>query len=382
MGYRGQASTRMEHDNSGLEAAALETAATLVPLKSLKKNFLEDLFTHVVVHTVFAGDVIFDSGTYDNQHIYLQYGEIELQYLNGMTELIVASDMQHPLANVQPRPCRAMAITDCTLLRIDSDQLDRTLSWSQISQYLLSELALERDLDEDIEWMQTVLNSNLFLKVPPVNAEQIFTRLTPMVVHANEVVVRQGEIGDCCYFIKEGDAVVTRHSDTIKHSEILADIAVGRCFGEDALVYEKVRNADVTMKSDGVLMRLEKSDFLLLLKEAVVDEVSESELSSLAEKPTLIDVRTDEEYSAGHLAFSGNIPLNLLSMKKRLLSPEKLYIFYCDTGRRSRAAAYLLGKQGYNVMALRDGYVGSRMAELLVREDGYLIKDGDLVSGQ
>lgn len=361
---------------------ALDTADTLVPLKSLRSAFLEDLFKHVAVQTIFAGQVLFEDGTIDRQHIYLQSGEAILQYPNGHRETMSAIDTVLPLAHQQPRPCRLVAKTDCTVLRIDSDRVDRTLSWSQISDYLLSELSLERDYDEDIEWMQTVLNSNLFLKAPPVNAEQIFTRLTPMVVGSGEVIVRQGEIGDCCYFIKEGDAKVTVRNEDIRRAELVAEIGPGRCFGEDALVNETVRNATVTMTTNGVLMRLEKSDFRLLLKEPAVDQVTREEIKGLIEDPIYVDIRTEDEYSAGHLAFSANVPLSLLSTKKRLLAPEKPHILYCDTGRRSCAAAYLLGKLGYNVMALKDGIVGAGLVEHLVTGENYILRNGDLVSGQ
>ncbi len=360
---------------------AFDTADTLVPLKSLRPSFLEDLFSHVAVQTIFGGQVIFEDGCVDHQHIYLQSGEVVLEYPNGRKELVRAGITCLPIAHQQPRPARCVANGDCTLLRIDSDRVDRTISWSQVADYLLSELSLERDYDEDIEWMQTVLNSNLFLKAPPVNAEQIFSRLTPMVVEEGEVVIRQGEIGDCCYFIKEGDAKVTVRNNDIMHAELVAEIGPGRCFGEDALVNETVRNATITMTEKGVLMRLEKSDFMLLLNEPAVDEVTREDVRSMLEEPVFVDVRTEEEYSAGHLAFSANLPLSLLSIKKRLLSPEKPYIFYCDTGTRSCAAAYLLGKQGYNVLALSGGISGASLSDELVTDENYILRDGELVSG-
>lgn len=372
----------LSHSYGRLILDAFETSDTLVPLKSLRPSFLEDIFKHVTVHSVFAGDVLFEDGSIDHQHIYLQSGEVVLEYPSGHTTLIRAAENCMPLAHQQPRPARGVASIDCTVLRIDSDRIDRTISWSQISDYLLSELSLQRDYDEDIEWMQTVLNSNLFLKTPPVNAEQIFSRLTPMVVEEGEVIVRQGEMGDCCYFLKEGDAKVTIENTDILHAELVAEITPGRCFGEDALVNQTVRNATITMTSDGVLMRLEKSDFLLLLNEPSVDEVNYDEIKDMLEEPIYVDVRTEDEYSAGHLAFSANLPLSLLSIKKRLLAPEKPHIFYCDTGRRSCAAAYLLGKQGYNVMALAGGITGQRLEEYLVSDENYILRDGELVSGQ
>lgn len=361
---------------------AYKTATTLVPLKSLRENFMVDLFHHVAVQTVFKGQTIFEKGGYDRQHIYLLHGDVKLVADDGHEQVMKARDSILPLSNTQPRQVRAIAATDTTILRVDSDRLDRTLSWSQVAEYLLSDLSLHRDYDEDIDWMQTVLNSNLFFKVPPVNVEQIFSRLTPMVVDKGEVIIRQGEIGDCCYFIKEGDALVTLKEEDNREEKLLAEIHEGRCFGEDALVFETVRNATVTMKTNGVLMRLEKSDFLLLLKEPKVDEVSYKQIDAMVEAPILVDVRTDEEYTLGHLPRAANIPLNLLSLKKRLLNPATPYLFYCDTGRRSRAAAYLLGKQGFNVMALDGGYIGAGLDDQLIVDDDYLLRAGALVVGQ
>ncbi len=361
---------------------AFDTADTLVPLKSLRSRFLEDLFEHVAVQTVFSGQAIFEDGSVDHQHIYLQSGEVSLEYASGHREIIHASDMFMPLAHQQPRRARCVALCDCIILRIDSERMDRTITWSQTADYFLSELSLERDYDEDIEWMQTVLNSNLFLKAPPVNAEQIFSRLTPMVVDENEVVVRQGEMGDCCYFIKEGDAKVTVRNEDLRHAEFLAEIGPGRCFGEDALVNETVRNATVTMSSKGVLMRLEKSDFQLLFREPAVDELTRQEIAQMMEEPIYLDVRTEDEYASGHLAYSANVPLSLLSIKKRVMAPEKSYVLYCDTGRRSRTAAYLLGKQGYNVTALKGGLTGADLEDRVVTNENHILRDGSLVSGQ
>lgn len=373
-------SVNLVHDNSQQFDDALATAKTLVPLNGLRESYLADLFNHVSVQTVLQGQVLFQFGQVDNQHIYLMHGEVQLQAANGDVVAVATEDSILPLAHAQPRQQRGVATTDCMIMRVDSDYLDRMVCWSQISDYLLAELCNERDMDEDMEWIQTVLKSNLFYKVPPINVEMIFDRLKSIVVMAGDAIIRQGELGDACYFIKEGEAEVTQRNEVGKLVK-LADIKVGRCFGEDALVNETVRNANVTMKTDGVLMVLNKQDFLLLRKEPVVEEVTESEAASMLQSPVYVDVRTDEEYNLGHLSFSANIPLGLLSLKKRLLDPAKPYVFYCDTGRRSRAAAYLLGKQGYNAMALAGGYIQAGLSDNLVQEAGYMLRHGELVAG-
>ncbi|MFT7559691.1 MAG: CRP-like cAMP-binding protein [Flavobacteriales bacterium] len=364
---------------SSLARAAFESAHALVPLKSLRESFLEHLFLNVEVQSVGHGEVIFEHSTYDNQYVFLQAGQVELRFPSGHIERIDAGVSFAALSHYQPRRCKATAISDCTVLRVDEDLLDQTLSWSQMTDFLLSELALDRSFDKEIEWMQTVLNSNLFFKVPSINAEQIFRKMHAVEVQAGDRIIEQDDIGDCCYILTSGWADILKRRDDGSEQKI-AEISTGRCFGEDALVNQSVRNASVRMGCDAVLKRLDKSDFLLLAKEPAAEEIDASDLDVPDSEFILLDARTEEEYQQGHLAFSANIPLGLLAMKKRLLSPEKLYVMYCDTGRRSRAAAHFLGKEGYNVIAIKNGLQGQNMTDRLVVEAGYILRNGELVT--
>jgi len=180
----------------------------------------------------------------------------------------------------------------------------------------------------------------------------------------------------------------------------LADIGVGRCFGEDALLQETVRNASVSMTSDGVLMQLKKRDFLTLLKQPAVAEVtwsrvqaqlldgSDQDLMIKQAGPSSIavDVRSEDEYALGHIAGAVNIPLNLLRLKSRVLSESKdvRYLLYCNTGRRSKVAAHLLSQQGFNVEVLVGGFEALDPAVLkgVWSMQDHVLKQGELVSGQ
>lgn len=362
----------------------LNITRTLVPLKDMSESHLLALLEDAEAEVVCAGKTIFESGSFDNQHVYLLYGDVTLAAADGATELVKGRATLKPLAHHQPRRHTALAHSDCSILRINSERLDQLLTWSEIAEYLQLNISRQRDLDEDIDWMMTVLRSNLFFKVPPINVEEIFSRLTPQVVYAGDVIIRQGEIGDQCYFIKEGEAEVTRYTDG--KWQHLAHIGVGRCVGEDALVNETVRNASVTMMTDGVLMRLDKQDFYRLLKEPEVAVVALDDVEqALAAGAVAVDVRSEEEYSGCHLREAVNIPLNLLSIKARLLAPGIRYIFYCDTGRRSRAAAHLLIEQGFDAVALDDCAEllrEPRWGSLLDNTHNYVLRDGRPVQGQ
>lgn len=361
----------------------LNLTHTLVPLKDMSESHLLALLDDAVAEVVCTGQTLFTAGSYDAQHVYLLHGTVALETADGIRTQIKGRETLFPISHHQPRQVTAIAESDCSVLRINSERLDKMLTWSQVADYLQLNISRQRDLDEDIDWMMTVLKSNLFFKVPPLNVEQIFSRLTPQIVYAGDVIIRQGEIGDQCYFIKEGEADVFRNADGKRHH--LATIGVGRCFGEDALVNETERNATVLMHTDGVLMRLGKQDFYRLLKEPTVATLAFDDLAAaLAKGAVCVDVRSDEEYSEAHLAQAVNVPLNILAIKSRLLNKDKLCIFYCDTGRRSRAAAYLLAQQGYNALALDDcASLFSHTSRLLLKEtSNYVLREGVAVQGQ
>jgi len=176
---------------SPMSRDALATATSFIPLKSLRHGFLEELFLHVQPQSILAGQTIFPAGSYDQQVIYLSTGRVLLSYPSGHTQEVLAAENVLPLANQQPRPAEAVALEDSTILRIDADRLDRTLSWSQITDYVLSELASDRANDGNLDWMQTVLSSNLFFKVPAINAEKIFPKLRMMAVKSGEEIIQE-----------------------------------------------------------------------------------------------------------------------------------------------------------------------------------------------
>jgi rhodanese-related sulfurtransferase len=60
----------------------------------------------------------------------------------------------------------------------------------------------------------------------------------------------------------------------------------------------------------------------------------------------LLDVRTPEEFRAGHVEGALNIPLNELSARCRELEGKPVVV-YCRSGRRSAEAAQLLRSRGF-----------------------------------
>ncbi|MEQ8938724.1 MAG: cyclic nucleotide-binding domain-containing protein, partial [Gammaproteobacteria bacterium] len=272
---------------------------------------------------------------------------------------------KHPLANHQPRKHTVVAKTDCKIIRIDSDLLDILLTWDQFSGIEVDEISVqeEENEDDDSDWMTRILQSKAFLQVPAANIQQMFMRMQEIPTKAGDVIIKQGDDGDYYYIIKHGKCKVTRNSKT--GSELtLATIDDGDAFGEEALLSEAKRNANVVMVTDGILMRLSKEDFNQLLKEPMLSWVTNEEADAMVknEGAVWIDVRLESEHKNSGIDGSVNIPLFMLRLKAQSLDPSKKYILYCDTGRRSSACAFLLSERGLDVYCLKGGLVERKEA--------------------
>ena len=85
--------------------------------------------------------------------------------------------------------------------------------------------------------------------------------------------------------------------------------------------------------------------------------VSAASIGSLQGKTTIVDIRTKNEWEAGHIEKGINIPLNHLNENiKELIESDNL-IVYCQGGYRSIIAASLLEREDrFNVFDLAGGY--------------------------
>lgn len=83
-------------------------------------------------------------------------------------------------------------------------------------------------------------------------------------------------------------------------------------------------------------------------KNLVTYEELQGKLNSKANF-TLLDVRTLDEYNAGHIPAAVLLPYDEIAQKAEKLLPEKdaEIIVYCRSGRRSAIAADELRKLGY-----------------------------------
>ena len=355
-----------------------EQLRSFTPLNVLSEQQWRELRPQLVPQPLLAGQLLFRQGDQARTTYYLLSGELLLRDAEGHEQHLQAGSEAscHPLSPSLPRLHEARAMSDVSVLVLDSATLGRLLNWRLAYQDLLLDLGSS---GEDVEWLERLLENPLFSKVPPANVRAMLDRLHPIDLPAGSRVLVEGESGDCCYFLKSGRAEVFRDGGGAR--QVLAELEVGACFGEEALLSDQPRNATVTLIEAGVVLRLDRQDFFALLKAPVVDEVSFGEAARLLSSGAQwLDVRLQAEYERGHAQQALNMPLHLLRLKVRLLDKDRTYLCYCDSGKRSASAVFLLSQLGFSAYALRDGLDAlpavHRAALLCESGPGYLARSG------
>lgn len=326
-----------------------------VPLNVLSGEHLKTVDRYVKEDIFVSGQTVADGEAISKNHYFIVSGTVTVVGIRDMHKRIEAGCKESHVSLVELVPAvqSIVAEEDSKILVVDRELLDSMLCWDQAAKYLALEVSGEREMDEDATWINTLLASSLFHKVPPYNIKAIFNQFEPMVVQSGDVIIRQGEEGDTCYVIKEGSAKVLQSYPGESAPREVARLHAGRCFGEDALLNHTVRNATVVMETNGVIMALKKHDFFSLLREPEVTPIPYRKAEDyIVSGAQWLDVRSQEEFENYHLPEAFHLPIHLMSLKSRLMSKEQLYVAYCSTGQRAATATYLLRQMGFNVVAL------------------------------
>ena len=342
----------------------IELLQHLEPLSSLAAEQLQELASFARVEELEQGTRVFSEGDTEHNVVYLLNGEVTLTTQGNDEQRTVQAGTPsslHPLARETPRRTTAVTAAPSKVIRIDSDLMDTMLAWGQIA-HPETEVIMSQDGVMTIDkgtWLKKMLQSPTFNKLPPANVEQLLERLEPIKVNAGDVIIKQGDAGDFFYMINDGIALVSRELDEEGDSMEFAELKDGDSFGESALISNKPRNATITMMTDGVLLRLSKEDFVTLLQEPTLRWVDfEQAQKQIKKGAQWLDVRLPSEYAHAHLIDAVNIPMQDLHKKCQELDPAPVYICYCDSGRRSSAAVFVLSQYGFKASVLKEGIQG------------------------
>ncbi len=345
----------------------IKMLAALKPISSFSPARLRELLDYCHLETYAQGQDPLQPQSFRGQSVYLLQGELELEYEDG-NRVIVRSNSEwakHPLGKRQPDIIHATALTGIQLLRIDDDVLDTMVTWDQFSPHGGARPVSEADEVSDASanvkrWLNSgmfsaeYLENGPFAHLPPANIGQLINCIEAVAVRADDIIIREGDEGDLYYMIESGRAQVTRMVDGV--NVFLAEVKAGDAFGEEALISGARRNATVTMKTNGMLLRVKRQDFFKMMQEPLLHRAAyESAVKKVAQGAIWLDVRHPSEYRYDKLPGAINVPLNDVRKVIGALDKTRTYIAYCQSGRRSSAAAFILSQAGYDVYVLEGG---------------------------
>jgi len=345
---------------------SVDTLRTFEPIGSLPESRLKELADVCQLETVSRNSDPFLVRGITGQAVFLLRGELVLNYPDGSSKVLVGGSdrSRYPLAHRGEVFTSAKAITDVELMLVDDDLLDVMTTWDQVASAGVAAQKQEAQGRSFADWtlmsgMFSVssLKYGAFSHLPPEHIDELLRRFERIEVKKGDVVVREGAEGDFYFVIETGRCKVERMIGGV--SMQLAELKSGDAFGEEALVSGVKRNATVTMKSNGALLRLSKADFVELLRAPLLSRVSLDEArAKVASGAQWIDVRYPSEYQYDKLSGAINIPLSEIRNAFGALDKGKEYVLYCQSERRSAAAAFLLAQRGYRAFVLAGGLWG------------------------
>jgi rhodanese-related sulfurtransferase len=233
------------------------------------------------------------------------------------------------------------ALTDVDYLAVDSDRLDDLLGWGHLGAWVLPEPHLK-----------------VFHRLPLENVAKAINCLVERPVAAGDTIVTQGDAGDGYYIILAGEADVFEADPCSGAPTLVNRLGDGDGFGEEALLADSIRTATVRMTTPGRLLLLSKSDFDALLSPPLVEMIDAGRARQLLAGglARLLDCRSVAEHGGSRIPGATLVPLETLRHDGVFaLETGVPYIVYCSTGRRSRAAAFLLAERGIQARSLAGG---------------------------
>jgi CRP-like cAMP-binding protein len=249
-----------------------------------------------------------------------------------------------------PAAARVQLSRPSVYLVIDGQRLDDVLSGRHETKSLAA-------LDDSVrERVASLIKAEPFKQLSFEQLCRCAEAMQPQDLEAGEDVIVQGDKGDFFYVIESGAAEVLR-GDAGRKAVCVATLGPGASFGEEALLKGEPRNATVRMTEAGRLLKIGRADFDRLLKAELLREIAPEDAQQHLQqnKASLIDCRYEEEWELWRLKNARLIPLQEIRERARGLDKSREYIVYCRTGRRSRAAAFLLRQAGLDAHSLKGG---------------------------
>lgn len=331
----------------------------LVPLNQIDSKYHKQLRKHLKLIHIDSGNLIIRKNHDPKLHHYLIEGSAELRH-SFEHRLTLSTAEQHfdkPLEQQLKERSSLKAIENCKILVVNTEQVDQLLAWSQdLNIVYLDESGMGLNdntlIDDDFQedWDNAFIRSPLAANLPNTAIHQLLAALEDIEVKAGQQIVKKHTNGDYFYIVKQGLAkVLTEQHGPFKGETF--SLEPGSYFGDEALIADTIRNAEVIMQTDGVLGRLSNDHFQALVRPFLLSPAPD-EIYQQAEHIEILDVRLPFETKIQPIEKSRNIPIAEFRNHMGEFKESCLYIIAPCDDRRSDLATYLMRQAGFEAYQL------------------------------
>ena len=255
------------------------------------------------------------------------------------------------------------AVEDTVLALADRDFLDLVSAWHELARHV------QETGGAAAERLTQLQRATPFRRMPLECVEAAFACMRARQVAAGSEIVRQGIASDTFFTLTSGRAEAWQQGFNGSAPHKVADLGPGDTFGEEALIGGGAHKVSVRMLSDGELLELPRMEFLALVAQPLIQEVTVATAKSMLESGwSALDVRYAEEFDEGHIAGAQLLPLQTLRRQaETALSRTERYVVLCNSGKRSAVATLILTQRGYQAVSLKNGLRESALDLLTVQ---------------
>ncbi|MBM4206842.1 MAG: cyclic nucleotide-binding domain-containing protein [Gammaproteobacteria bacterium] len=330
------------------------------PLITFPSEAFKDLCTNVNVETV-QDVAVFKRGDTETELVYLLSGSVTLQSDGLVVEVIQSGSesAKFALAHQIPRKIDAVANGMVRIVRLNAHEVNNPPP--AVYKEDLGYTVVESTDEDPDDWMTSVLRFPVFEALPATSLQKILISLRINQVKEGDTILENGSNVEHFYIVYKGQCLLTRN-----RGEEISEIKLnaGDSFGDEYVITDMPALETIIALTDTSVIQLEKSLFLSHIKKPSLRYINADEIASAQGKGSVVlDVRLPHHFDNYNLPDSANIPLLSLRMRLSEIPKDRQIIVVCANGRLSKAAAYLLTKQGFDAVVLRNGMGIQEVAE-------------------
>ena len=156
---------------------------------------------------------------------------------------------------------------------------------------------------EKLNFLKTV---KIFEKVSESNLEKLAGGIYTVRFDANQVIFKEGDVGDCFYAIVKGKVKVSI-STFLRGARDVTRLAAGKYFGELALIDSSLRKATITTVDPTECWVIDKQSFVCILGNLKLAE-DESLAMDCLRKVKILDSLDERQKVSEHMSTHSNTP--------------------------------------------------------------------------